>query len=70
MYPGKVTLLRAEHQPLTRRAQLDPSLGWTDFAEEGVDIKIIPGNHVVMLRKPYIEFLGRRLSASLNEIDG
>ncbi|MBN2312143.1 MAG: amino acid adenylation domain-containing protein [Candidatus Hydrogenedentes bacterium] len=69
VYPGRVTLFRAENQPFRKRTERDPSLGWGQLAEGGVDVRIVPGNHVVMFRKPFIEQLGTGLRACLDEAD-
>ena len=69
MYPGKLTLFRAEEQPLRLGATNDPSLGWGEYAGGGVDIRDIPGNHVVMFRKPYIKEFAAALRAALDETD-
>jgi amino acid adenylation domain-containing protein len=59
-YPGKLTLLRAEHG-LSGLYGDDSTLGWEGVPDQGVDVKVIPGNHTVVLRKPYVDKLAREL---------
>jgi amino acid adenylation domain-containing protein len=62
-YPGRVTLFRASEDLSGNR--LDPALGWNDWAEEGVDIQIVPGNHATMVYKPNVETLAEKLAACI-----
>jgi thioesterase domain-containing protein len=39
----------------------DPTLGWGEVADGGLEIITVPGNHAVMLIKPYIETVGATL---------
>jgi len=67
-YPGKLTLLRGEDRPFSQNDG-DPALGWGNVAA-GVDMHILPGNHVTLFRKPFIEALGHRLRAVIDQADG
>jgi thioesterase domain-containing protein len=58
-YPGGITLLRTvggfpaeflEHEPGDSLA--DPALGWTDLADEDVEVVSIPGDHLTMMVPP------------------
>ena len=62
-YPGRVTLFRASEDLSDNR--LDPALGWNDWAEEGVDVQIVPGNHATMVYKPNVETLAEKLAACI-----
>jgi len=60
VYPGNIILFRAEEQqPELSRYR---HLGWDDWASEGVDEHIIPGNHYSIIRKPNV----KRLAEALN----
>ncbi|HEY1376788.1 MAG TPA: thioesterase domain-containing protein, partial [Gemmataceae bacterium] len=63
-YPGRVTLLRARAQPLTRVQATD--LGWSGLAG-GVDVIDVPGSHDTLLREPYVRVLADRLRACLQK---
>jgi acyl transferase domain-containing protein/thioesterase domain-containing protein/aryl carrier-like protein len=60
-YSGKITLLRAEDQSVMHKLHEDPTLGWGEVADGGLEIITVPGNHAVMLIKPYIETVGATL---------
>jgi MbtH protein len=62
-YAGRVTLLRARAQPLSRLARHD--LGWGDLAAGGVEVMVVPGSHVTVLQEPHVSVLGRQLRVCL-----
>jgi thioesterase domain-containing protein len=60
-YAGRVTLFRARTRALFDSSAAD--LGWSRFAEGGVEIRIIPGHHESMLQEPHV----RQLAATLED---
>jgi amino acid adenylation domain-containing protein len=65
-YPGRVTLFRAREDLSGNR--LDPTLGWSDWADGGVDVQIVPGNHATMVYKPNVETLAEKLAACIDQV--
>jgi amino acid adenylation domain-containing protein len=65
-YPGRVTLFKAS-EDLSANF-LDATLGWSDWAEGGVDVQIVPGNHATMVYKPNVETLAERLAACIERV--
>jgi thioesterase domain-containing protein len=65
-YPGRITLFRAG-QELTEMSS-DPTLGWSKWAAEGVDVHVVPGNHASMVYKPHVEVLAQKLSSCLHRV--
>ncbi len=65
-YPGRVTLFKAS-EDLSANL-LDATLGWSDWAEGGVDVQIVPGNHATMVYKPNVETLAEKLAASIDRV--
>lgn len=63
-YPGRVTLFKAS-EDLSGNL-LDPTLGWSDWAEGGVDVQLVPGNHATMVYKPNVETLAAKLAACID----
>ena len=63
-YQGKVTLFLAE-EGLTLESK-EPTLGWGNLAQEGVDIHWIPGDHLTMVSKPNVEILAQKLQHCLD----
>ncbi|HEX5885854.1 MAG TPA: amino acid adenylation domain-containing protein [Pyrinomonadaceae bacterium] len=80
-YRGRITLFRPEddveqsmfrHDPsyLEYKSKTiinDPFKGWGNFATEGVDLHIVPGDHFSMIREPHVQVLGEKLSTCIEE---
>jgi thioesterase domain-containing protein/acyl carrier protein len=68
-YPGKITLLWCSETPT--RCYRDRRLAWSDVAEHGLEVHIIPGNHMTMVEPPHVdvmaEILGRCLQRAHQE---
>ena len=64
-YPGRITFFRAEHDPW-HAAHHDTTRGWNKVAQGGVDVCIVPGNHLVLLKKPFVETFGKELRHHLD----
>jgi thioesterase domain-containing protein/acyl carrier protein len=60
-YSGRITLLRAAEQALDLAG--DETLGWSPYAAGEIDIHVIPGDHVHMIREPSVE----RVAACLRQ---
>lgn len=65
-YKGRVTLFRTRAQPVFRA--LGPDKGWKELAEGGVDVRVVPGNHLNMYDEPHVQVLAREVKACLEEI--
>jgi amino acid adenylation domain-containing protein len=65
-YRGRVTLFRTRAQPLFRALGKDK--GWGELAALGVDVRIVPGNHLNMYDEPHVQVLAREIKACLKEI--
>jgi amino acid adenylation domain-containing protein len=65
-YRGRVTLFRTRAQPLFRALGKDK--GWKELAAQGVDVRIVPGNHLNMYDEPHVQVLAREIKACLEEI--
>jgi thioesterase domain-containing protein/acyl carrier protein len=65
--PAKIVVIRVAHDPW-REARLDETLGWRQFAGQGVDVHVIPGNHFVMHREPFVRELGNCLQQNLDNL--
>jgi len=62
-YSGKVTLFRAEEDPLEQ--PLPEDLEWGQFAAGGVDIQNLPGDHGQVLTQPGLKVLAEQLTEAL-----
>ena len=65
-YPGRVTLFKASEN--LSAGPIDPTLGWSDWAEGGVDVQIVPGNHATMVYKPNVETLAEKLASCIEQV--
>ena len=65
-YPGRVTLFKAVED--LSGTSSDPTLGWSNWADGGVDVQMVPGNHANMVYKPHVEILGQKLSACIDQV--
>jgi len=61
-WPGQITLFRTEIQPDPR---LPLDLGWTAFAEEGIEVLELPGDHDLIFREPYIQVMAEKIRERL-----
>ena len=64
LYPGRVTLFKAGEE-LTGTSP-DPTLGWSQWAVEEVEVYVVPGNHANMVYEPHVGVLAEKLRDCLN----
>jgi aspartate racemase len=64
-YAGRVTLLRASAQPLSRLQAAD--LGWSQLAGGGVEVIHVPSSHETLFAEPHVRVLAERLRACLHK---
>jgi amino acid adenylation domain-containing protein len=75
LYPGTVTLLRAQEPRKTaagtRRPASTPdrTLGWGAFSSRPVDVHDVPGDHESLVKEPYVQPLAMRLNACLLAVE-
>jgi thioesterase domain-containing protein len=50
VFPGKITLLRSVDEPTGWL--FDPNAGWSQYARDGVELRIVTGNHFTMFQEP------------------
>jgi hypothetical protein len=68
-YPGRIVVFRSSVG--YRRAEMriaDPLMGWGRIAKGDVEIHIIPGNHLQIVREPGVKQLGETLSTCLEQV--
>jgi amino acid adenylation domain-containing protein len=65
-YPGRITLFKAAQE--LAGTSSDPTLGWSEWAAEGADVHIVPGNHATMVYQPHVEVLADKLRACLDQV--
>jgi len=62
VYSSRVTLLRTSQASV---GEQDATLGWSELAEAGVEVHLVPGNHLTMIRKPHVQVLAKQLRECL-----
>lgn len=65
VYPGRLTLFKAGEE--LEATSPDPTLGWSQWAVEEVEIYVVPGNHANMVYQPHVEILAEKLSACISQ---
>ena len=65
-YPGKITLFRAKEEEHTDIEELD--LRWGEFAEGGVEVIEISGDHLSMIHKPHAKQLAKHLKECAEKV--
>ncbi len=63
-YPGRVTLFWCSNYPV--RSYYDTRLGWCDVAGGGLEVHMIPGDHMSMLEPGNVEALAAELTSCLH----
>jgi len=46
----------------------EKALGWDAFSSQPVDVHFVPGDHVTILRLPYVQVLAERLNACIQQV--
>jgi thioesterase domain-containing protein len=64
-YPGHIMLFRARARPLLH--SFDPDLGWDGLAAGGVEIHVLPGNHLDLMVEPALGAIAERLAERLSK---
>jgi thioesterase domain-containing protein/acyl carrier protein len=65
-YPGRFTLFRSRAQGLLTSLH-NHDLGMGRLSADGVDVEMIPGNHVTMMQEPFVRILTRGLRHALDK---
>jgi amino acid adenylation domain-containing protein len=65
-YPGRVTLFKAS-ETLTSTSP-DPTFGWSEWANGGVEVHVVPGNHANLIYEPHVAVLAEKLTGCLNRV--
>jgi thioesterase domain-containing protein len=63
-YGGQLTLLRARGGRLF--CTHDPSMGWGQYAQGGVDVRVIRGSHLRLFHKAHIRHLAQELQRCID----
>jgi thioesterase domain-containing protein len=64
-YGGRLTLLRARGGRLF--VNHDPYMGWGQFVNGGVDVRMIPGSHLRLFHQSHVGHLAQQLQQGLDE---
>jgi amino acid adenylation domain-containing protein len=64
-YPGRITFFYAAERHPLQDAVTDTRLAWSDFAEGGFELHLVPGHHATMRREPHVRVLTDKLATCL-----
>jgi non-ribosomal peptide synthetase component F/thioesterase domain-containing protein/acyl carrier protein len=65
-YPGPIALFRALKGHVLRCP--DPTLGWKEIAQGGLEIIDVPGEHDTFIERPYVEELARKFREYMDRL--
>ncbi|MGZ3458004.1 MAG: type I polyketide synthase, partial [Archangium sp.] len=64
-YPGRLVFFHAQERDSINPRH--PELAWIPLADGGVEVHVVPGNHVTMLAEPHVRSLAKKVRAILEE---
>ncbi len=68
-YPGRITLFRSsEGYRYAEMRSADPLLGWGKIAKGKVEMYVVPGDHMQIVREPSVKQLGEQLKRCLERV--
>lgn len=68
LYPGQATLFKALDEQIGGVSlKIDPTMGWGEIIQGGLEIHRIPGTHLNMLQEPQVQVLAEKLQACLTQ---
>ena len=67
-YPGRIVLLRAAEADDDDAAEYahDPAMGWREFSQLVVTVRLVPGTHATIADEPHVAALVEQLEACLD----
>jgi thioesterase domain-containing protein len=66
---GHVALFLPRTAPLLGPWPTGHGAEWDHIARGGVEVYRVPGSHATLLREPFVEALGKRLNACIEEVE-
>jgi thioesterase domain-containing protein len=67
-YRGKIVQLMCSDA--SHRAYEDRRLAWSLLAAEGLEVRLVPGNHLTMVEEPHVQVLAQELQGCLDRASG
>jgi amino acid adenylation domain-containing protein len=68
-YRGPITFIRTRHDPW-KWGMVDRTCGWAKVAKGGLDLHVVPGDHMLVLREPHVRKLAETLQGCLDRSGG
>jgi thioesterase domain-containing protein len=66
-YEGKITLFQASEAIV--KARFEPCREWSRLCDD-VELHVVPGNHLTVIREPHVGQLAERLALCLESVEG
>jgi thioesterase domain-containing protein len=67
VYDGKITVLSAGSFEADNQDPKNTTMGWDQLTEGEVEVRKIPGNHMAVLHKPYVESFAQIIKDCLDQ---
>ncbi|MBC8229645.1 amino acid adenylation domain-containing protein [bacterium] len=67
VYPGRITYFLAEKRQGFSGSPQTRIGAWYELAAGGLDVRVVPGDHLGMLKEPHVRVLAEQLRACLDE---
>jgi len=68
VYRGRITLFWGTETSITYLH--DTRLGWNEVATDGLEVHVVPGNHITLREEPRVIVLAEKLTACLHRAQG
>ncbi len=68
-YPGKITLIRGLNPAVAVAEPEDPTLEWSQFSPQAVQVYTIPGDHQNLIYPPYVDKLAEVLAFCISQAE-
>ncbi|OUL34272.1 hypothetical protein BV372_14215 [Nostoc sp. T09] len=67
VYPGRVTVFRAEERFALEKREVDSKMGWSEMVLGRLDIQNVPGNHDSIFREPHVRTLSEKMRICIDQ---
>jgi thioesterase domain-containing protein len=65
IYPGRLTLFMCTED--SSRSAKDSRLAWGRVATDGLEVRVLPGNHLSVMKEPLLKNLADQLTTVIDK---
>lgn len=66
VYPNQITVFKTREQ--SGKMHQESTLGWSKLTEGSVEVHLLPGNHLTMLKKPHVQVVAKQLRECIEKV--